>query len=71
MRSKTILAAAAAALVAVTAGQAAAAPLGVPHANHRAGHPPNRLLRGLALRQIAAGPDPLENPSGRSRPTAS
>jgi len=36
----------------------------VPNANPRLGHPANVIARGYALRKIAEGSDPLENPSG-------
>src|SRR5947207_9551630 len=57
-------AAVAAAMTVGIAGTAAAAPVGVPHANHRVGHPPNRILAGFHLHRLAAGANPLENPSG-------
>ena len=39
-------------------------PPGVPNANHRVGHPANRIDPGFTLKKIAQGSDPLENPSG-------
>jgi hypothetical protein len=58
-------------VVAVCALGAAAAPAaasipppGVPTANHRVGHPPNKVAPGFTLKKIAQGSDPLENPSG-------
>lgn len=37
---------------------------GVPEANRRQDHPPDRLPPGFTLRLVAQGSDPLENPSG-------
>lgn len=57
-------------LAAVMANSAAAFPglpllgPGVPAANPRSGHPANVVAPGFALKQIAQGSDPLENPSG-------
>jgi len=58
-------------VVAVCALGAAAAPAaasipppGVPNANHRVGHPANKIAPGFTLTKIAQGSDPLENPSG-------
>ena len=58
-------------VLAVCALGAAAAPAaasipppGVPNANHRVGHPANRIAPGFTLKKIAQGSDPLENPSG-------
>ena len=58
-------------VVAVCALGAAAAPAaasipppGVPNANHRVGHPANKIAPGFTLTKIAQGSNPLENPSG-------
>ncbi len=58
-------------MVAVCALGAAAAPAaasipppGVPNANHRVGHPANKIAPGFTLTKIAQGSNPLENPSG-------
>jgi hypothetical protein len=54
-------------VLAVCALAAAAAPAaasipppGVPTANHRVGHPPNKIASGFTLTKIAQGSDPLE-----------
>src|SRR4249919_1208093 len=58
-------------VLAVCALGAAAAPAaasipppGVPNANHRVGHPANKVAPGFTLTKIAQGSDPVENPSG-------
>ncbi len=58
-------------VLAVCALGAAAAPAaasipppGVPNANHRVGHPANKVAPGFTLVKIAQGSNPLENPSG-------
>ncbi len=56
---------AACALAATAAPAAAAIPApGVANANHRAGHPANKIAPGFTLKLIAQGSNPLENPSG-------
>src|SRR5436190_12139564 len=62
---RAVLVVAVCALGAAAAPAAAAIPPpGVPTANHRVGHPPNKIAPGFTLKKIAQGSDPLENPSG-------
>src|SRR4249919_645640 len=64
MRRGALVLAACALGAAAAPAAASIPPPGVPNANHRVGHPANKVAPGFTLVKIAQGSDPLENPSG-------
>jgi Alkaline phosphatase PhoX len=64
MRRGALVLAACAFGAAAAPAAASIPPPGVPNANHRAGHPANKVAPGFTLEKIAQGSNALENPSG-------
>jgi hypothetical protein len=64
MRRGALLLAVCALGAAAAPAAAAIPPPGVPNANHRVGHPANKVAPGFTLVKVVQGSDRLENPSG-------